>query len=145
VSLKPWDVIKDVTNDKKRLVYSDNEAEYNKYLTNKALSYFADTVHYANAMNVMHGLDGLMQHDFLFHGVTRRRRYAKWNKRDTEVVAAVGEYLGLGPAKAREAIRVLADDVISSITSSASSNETERDDDETNSSRRGKTSSRRGQ
>ena len=58
------------------------EKTYNAFITNKALSYFPDTVQLANMMNVNHGLDNKLQYSFLINIVRPGKRYSKWVKKD---------------------------------------------------------------
>lgn len=65
---------------------------YNPFIINRALSYFDDTVLLANEMNVRHLLDKDQQYAFLFATVTKRKRFAKWAKKEEDnSVALISE------------------------------------------------------
>ena len=66
---------------------SDNdelsEKSYAPYLTNKSLSYFTDTLLYANEMNKYHFLDNKLQYEFFLNSIRKKKRFAKWAKADS--------------------------------------------------------------
>lgn len=96
----------------------DEEAEkaYSPFLTNKALSYFNDTLDYANVMNMQSHLDNKLQYHFLLNIIRPRKRWSKWHKKlenaDLEIVQ---RYYGYNPKKAQEALSVLSPDQINEI------------------------------
>ena len=69
-------------NDTKKDVMVDDIAEkgYNAFMVNRGLSYFNDTVLFANEMNLNAHLDNRLQFDFLINIVRRRKRFSKWMK-----------------------------------------------------------------
>ena len=72
-------------NDTKKDVMIDDIAEkgYNAFMVNRGLSYFNDTVLFANEMNLNAHLDNRLQFDFLINIVRRRKRFSKWMKPET--------------------------------------------------------------
>ena len=114
--MNPFDVITDITLKKQGLITSDNEKEYNPYLTNRGLSYFPDTLHHAQEMNQLHHLDKKMQYDYLFNSIRKSKRFSKWAKKiENKDVDLIIEYFGFSRKKAEEATLVLTDDQIISI------------------------------
>lgn len=114
--MNPFDVVTDINSGKKKLIDSSNEKLYNAFIVNRALSYFPDTVFYAQEMNVNHHLDNLLQHDFLFHSVRKAKRFSKWSKKDkVSDIEIVKEYFGYSNAKAEEALNILSKKDISEI------------------------------
>ena len=82
-------------NDTKKDVMVDDIAEkgYNAFMVNRGLSYFNDTVLFANEMNLNAHLDNRLQFDFLINIVRRRKRFSKWMKPETASdVEVVKEY-----------------------------------------------------
>lgn len=106
--MKPFDFVNDINLGKKDIITnSDNpelaEKTYNPYLTNKSLSYFPDTVQYANMMNMNSHLDHLLQYSFLINIVRKRKRFSKWYKNTSdEDLQAVIDYYGYSVNKAKE-------------------------------------------
>ena len=107
--MNPFDVITDITLKKQGLITSDNEKEYNPYLTNRGLSYFPDTLHHAQEMNQLHHLDKKMQYDFFINSINPRKRFSPWAKKSqVEYLDAIKEYYGYNDDKALQALRILS-------------------------------------
>jgi hypothetical protein len=72
------------------------EKDYVPFVVNKCLSYFPDTIFYANRMNQVAHLDKRLQYDFYIHSISKRKRFSKWIKpeesKDLEVVKQVYGY-----------------------------------------------------
>ena len=92
------DFLNSINQTKENLIQKDPkvEKEYVPFVVNKCLSYFPDTVFYANRMNQFSGLDKKMQYDFYIHSIAKRKRFSKWIKseenKDLEVVKEVYGY-----------------------------------------------------
>jgi|DEB0MinimDraft_10_1074344.scaffolds.fasta_scaffold02088_5 hypothetical protein len=119
--MNPFDFVNDINLGKKDIITnSDNpelaEKTYNPYLTNKSLSYFPDTVQYANMMNMNSHLDHLLQYSFLINIVRKRKRFSKWHKNTSdEDLQAVIDYYGYSVNKAKEALKILDDEQLVTI------------------------------
>lgn len=119
--MKPFDFVNSINFTKKNLMRgSDNdelsEKSYAPYLTNKSLSYFTDTLLYANEMNRMHFLDNKLQYEFFLNSIRKKKRFAKWAKADkNDDLVMVSEYYQISLSKAKEAIRILSTEQLSTI------------------------------
>ena len=105
-------------NDTKKDVMIDDIAEkgYNAFMVNRGLSYFNDTVLFANEMNLNAHLDNRLQFDFLINIVRRRKSFSKWMKPETASdVEVVKEYYGYSNEKARQALTLLTPEQIIDI------------------------------
>ena len=94
------------------------EKEYKKlaYIINRCLSYFPDTIFYAQEMNMRASLDGKSQYLFYLHGVSKRSRFSKGMKADNpEHLGIVKEYYGYSTKKARKALQILSPENIEYI------------------------------
>lgn len=120
---KPFDLVDSVSSTKVNLMREDPETEkdYEPFLTNRALSYHADSILYANEMNCCPELHKLMQYEYLLHSLRPRSRRSKWHKKaaeDVELEKMVAETMGLSMRKAREIIPLLTagqrDEIMSS-------------------------------
>ena len=49
------------------------EKDYNSFMVNRGLSYYNDTVIYANEMNIHNQIDSRMQYDFLRNIIRKRQ------------------------------------------------------------------------
>ena len=112
--MNPFELIKSISNDKKDIL--ENEKDYNAFMVNRGLSYFPDTVIYANEMNKYHHLDGRLQFDFLINIVRKRNRFSKWNKSvESESINTIKEYYGYSNEKARDVLPLLSNEILKTI------------------------------
>ena len=89
--INPFALINSISNSKIDIL--EDEKDYNAFMVNRGLSYFPDTVVYANEMNKFHHLDSRLQFDFLINIVRKRNRFSKWNKsNEGENLKVVKEY-----------------------------------------------------
>lgn len=105
-------------NDTKQDLMIDDLAEkgYNSFMVNRGLSYFKDTVLFANEMNRHHHLDSRLQFDFLINIIRKRKRFSKWIKPDTlSDVEVVKEYYGYSNQKARQVLTLLTSEQINDL------------------------------
>jgi len=105
-------------NYTKQDLFEDPQAEkdYAPFIVNRALSYFPDTILYANEMN-RGGIPKQWQFDFLRNTIPKRKRYSKWAKKPevTSDISAVMEYYKYSAEKALEAMSILSNQQIEQI------------------------------
>ena len=112
--MKPFDYVNSINFTKKNLMKNTAndelaEKDYVPFLTNKSLSYFTDTLLYANEMNRYHFLDKRLQYEFYLNSIRKKKRFAKWAKaEDNDEVMMVQEYYKFSPQKAKAALSVLS-------------------------------------
>ena len=105
--MSPFALISSISNTKIDIL--ENEKDYNAFMVNRGLSYFPDTVIYANEMNKFHHLDSRLQFDFLINIVRKRNRFSKWNKSvEGENLQVVKEYYGYSNEQARDVLPLLS-------------------------------------
>ena len=111
--MTPFDFINAINLTKKNL-FEDPQAEkdYLPFLVNRGLSYFPDTVLYANEMNRNSGIPKDWQFSFFLNTIPKKKRFSKWHKKDadSESLILVKEYFGYSSEKALEALSILSDD-----------------------------------
>jgi hypothetical protein len=112
-----FDYLNSINYSKKDIMVDDiAEDEYNPFMVNRGLSYFQDTVLYANEMNKYHNLDHRLQFDFLINIVRKRKRFSKWNKNtDPDALNVVKEYYGYSNEKARQVLSLLSNEQIQEL------------------------------
>ncbi len=115
--MNPFDFLKAINVSKKNLIVDDlTEAEYKPFLTNRALSYFPDTVLYANEMNVNGHLDGRLQFDFFINIIKKRNRWSKWLKAsEIDNLEVIKEYYGYSNEKAKSVLSLLDNNQIEEL------------------------------
>lgn len=112
--MNPFELIKSISNTKKDIL--ENEKDYNAFMVNRGLSYFPDTVIYANEMNKFHHLDSRLQYHFLINTIRKRNRFSKWNKSiESENINAIKEYYGYSNEKARDVLPLLSNENLKTI------------------------------
>ena len=112
--MNPFELIKSISNTKKDIL--ENEKDYNAFMVNRGLSYFPDTVIYANEMNRFHHLDSCLQYHFLINTIRKRNRFSKWNKSiESENINAIKQYYGYSNEKARDVLPLLSNENLKTI------------------------------
>jgi hypothetical protein len=119
--MKPFDYVTSVSYNKKNLMRgSENdelaESGYQPYLTNKALSYFPDSLFYSNEMNMNHHADNILQYEYLINTLRPKRRFAKWVKaEDNDDLEAIKLFFGYSNKKAEQTLSILSSEQIKII------------------------------
>lgn len=115
--LSPFDFLNSINMSKKDLMEDpENENQYVPFVVNRSLSYFPDTVAFANEMNKYHHLDSRLQYSFLINTIRKRKRFSKWVKPELENnIEKVKEYYGYSMDKARQVMPLLSTDELNII------------------------------
>lgn len=96
----------------------DQTDDYNPFMVNRGLSFYQDTILWANEMNRLFHLDKDMQYEFLNSVVSKKKRpFAKWvgkDKSDPDI-EMIMSYYGLNRQRAIEAMMLLNKDEIEMI------------------------------
>jgi hypothetical protein len=83
---------------------------------NRTLSYFLDTVMYANEINTRSHVDNKLQYDFLLNTIRANKRFSRWLKpEENKDVDAIKEYYGYSNQKAREVLDIFPGSQLSLI------------------------------
>lgn len=119
--MSPFDFINAINQSKENLITKSVNPElaekvYDPFIVNRGLSFFADTILYANEMNRFALLDKKPQFTYLLNSIRPRKRYSKWFKQEKiEKLNIVSEYFGYSKSKAKDIINILTDDQIKII------------------------------
>lgn len=111
------EVLPSLLQNKKSIITSENEKEYEPYIVNRALSQHNDILLYVNEMNRYSGLDKKMQYDFYLNIlVAKKRPFQKWYKAsESKDIQVIKEYFGYSSEKAKDALRILTPEQINNI------------------------------
>ena len=115
---KLGDFLKSINQSKDNLMDKDTltEGEYPPFVVNRTLSYFLDTVMYANEINTKSHVDNKLQFDFLLNTIRANRRFSRWLKpEENKDVDAIKEYYGYSNQKAREVLDIFSGSQLSLI------------------------------
>ena len=115
--MNPFQYIASINNTKKDLMVDDEaEKAYTPFMVNRGLSYFQDTVLFANEMNRAAHIDNRMQYDFLRLAIRPRKRFSKWMKKTVPArIETIKEYYGYSDAKAEAISDLISDDDIKAM------------------------------
>jgi len=112
--MNPFDFVNSINHSKKDLMTGTEndelvEKSYAPFLVNRSLSYFTDTILYANEINQYHNIDNKLQFHYLLNSIRPQKRFAKWaKKQDSGDLEAVKEYYGYNNEKALQALSLLS-------------------------------------
>lgn len=111
MSRSPFDYVNAINFSKENL-FEDPQAdkEYIPFLVNRALSYFPDTILYANEANRLNQMPKEWQFEFLRGSVPKRKRFAKWAKKEvnSEDITRISCFYKYSAGKAAEVIDLLS-------------------------------------
>jgi len=117
----PFDFVTNINGAKKDLIReSDNpdlmEKLYNPFLVNRALSYFVDTIMYANEINQSKHIDSALQNDYYLNSIRSGKRFSKWAKPvENADIESIQEYYKISYMKALDISKVLSKEQIGLI------------------------------
>ena len=108
--MTPFTFLNEINYGKKDIMIDDiTEKQYNSFMVNRGLSYFRDTVIYANEMNKHHQIDGRLQFDFFINIIRKKKRFSKWFKStEDENISILKEYYGYSNEKAKSVLSLLS-------------------------------------
>ena len=107
-----FDYVKSI-NDKKYIWDNFSDKEFDPYIINLAFSYYLDTLFFANEMNKYPKLSNKQIYDFLYFGISKRKRWANWNKQDKnkqEIIRKLSEFYNISENEMSNIIRIIGDD-----------------------------------
>lgn len=113
----PFDYLKEINFGKKDIMRGTAndelaEREYKQYVVNRSLSFFPDTILYANEMN-RREVDNRMHFTFLLNIVRPKKRFSKWEKSETsEHIDLIKRQYGYSLSKAKEVLKLLTPEQI---------------------------------
>jgi hypothetical protein len=115
--MNPFDYLNAINQTKEDVMVDDvAESKYNPFLVNRGLSYFVDTILYANEMNLHNHIDKRMQFDFLCSSIRKKKRFSKWAKAEKVTdLEVVKEYYGYSNEKAKAILPLLNNEQLDTL------------------------------
>lgn len=119
----PFDFINSINaNDKpdlfrgKEVDRAQAEKDYVPFIVNRGLSYFPDTILYANEMNQAPFVEKIAQYDFLQQSIRPRKRWSKWFKSEIDDdLELVKQVYGYSSEKAAQTLKLLSKEQLAEI------------------------------
>lgn len=118
MSGNPFDYVNSILYKKNNLIVDkESEKNYNPFLTNRALSYYQDTILYSQDMNIYNGLDKKLQYDYYINIIRpAKRTFTKWVKRnEDDKIDIIQNYFGYSYQKAKVALSILSTEQLNEI------------------------------
>ena len=115
--MNPFDYLNAINTTKKDIMVDElAEKSYSPYMVNRGLSYFPDTILYANEMNKNHHIDHRLQFDFFINIIRKKKRFSKWAKpTEIENLDVIKEYYGYSNEKAKSVLSLFSDGQIETL------------------------------
>lgn len=114
-----FDYLNAINSTKVDIMKADpqSEKDYVPFMVNRGLSYFPDTILYSNEMNKYANIPKNWQFAFYLNGVTKKKRFSKWHKKDqnSDDLSLVMKAYGYSSQKAVQALEILTDDQMQSL------------------------------
>jgi hypothetical protein len=104
------EILSSIYYDKKPLFDEEKRVDklYPAFVVNRCLSFFNDTILYANEMNCKWQTDKKMQFDFYRFGLRKKKRFSPWVKKETEEnIQLIKAVYGYTDSKAQEVLNIL--------------------------------------
>jgi len=106
-------------NFTKEDMFQDPQAnkDYVPFIVNRSLSYFPDTIMYANEMNHYPDLSNQQQFSFLIHSISKKKRFSKWAPKESvsEDLENVCAFYGYSKREAKGILNILSEGQLSYI------------------------------
>lgn len=114
MTLSPFAFVNAINDTKQDLITSaEVERQYNSFMVNRALSYFPDTIYFANEINKLHHLDNKLQNAFMLNIVSKKKRFRKWFKTEhSEHIETIKEFYNVSSATAQQYLSLLSEQQI---------------------------------
>ena len=95
----------------------ENDKDYLPFIVNRGLSYFPDTVMYANEMNRYPDLSNQQQFSFLLYSVSKKKRFSKWAPKESisEDLENVCVFYGYSKRVAKGVLNILTEEQLNYI------------------------------
>ena len=119
--MKPFDYLNAINYTKENIIEeSDNpelaEKLYPPYMINRGLSYFTDTILFANEMNIRHQCDNKLQFEFFLNSIRKRKRFSKWFKKEQdENLDIIMSHYGYSYEKAKQVLSLFTEEKLKQL------------------------------
>lgn len=116
-----FDFVNAINHTKRDLIAEEeaSERDYVPFVVNRSLSYFTDTLLYANEMNRYRDLDRDLQFRFLLNSIRPKKRFSKWAKSEhSDNLELISQYFECSITKAKDYLRLLSNEQLDELRES---------------------------
>ena len=108
----PFEYVKDLMTKSERDDIVIERKDYNKFIINRALSFYPDLIFYSNFVNEYPDIDNKCHYDFLHGSIPKKNRgFKPWFKsKKVENMEIVKEYFKYSNSKASQALAILSEE-----------------------------------
>lgn len=112
-----FDIVNSIIYNKEDLFEeAEFDKEYVPWIVNLAISYYPDTIFYADEMNLYAHLPKKVQYEYLMNSIRKKKRFSKWHKKTKdENLTLVRNFYKCNLQKAKVALSILSDDQLEEI------------------------------
>jgi len=96
----------------------DNLENYSSYIVTKAIASYQDCIFFVKEMNLYPALNNKMEYDFYYYGISKRKRFAEWMKKDEDKIEMISKFYNVSLKKATEFLSLLNESQIIEIEKS---------------------------
>lgn len=99
------------------MVDAQSEKDYVPFMINRGMSYFQDTILYANEMNRYPDTSKKLQYEFYINSIVARKRFTKWPKKikESDDLKVVAEHFKCSYEKAKTYLSILTQTQVEEI------------------------------
>jgi hypothetical protein len=110
--VKVFDYLNEINSGKKDImVDKETEKEYLPFIINTGLSYFPDTLYYANMMNMCPNLSKRLQYHYYLNSIRPKKRFSKWNKNEkNDKIDILMKHYNINHILAKEYLKLLTEE-----------------------------------
>lgn len=116
--ISPFDYLNAITKERRDLIRENGEETYSPFVINRAFSYHARCVMYANEINQHPHLDKIPQHDYYMNSLRKTNLpFVKWGKKaEAEgLIRFIMEVMSLSRDKAEDCFMLLPKETIAML------------------------------
>ena len=114
-----FDYLNAINSTKQDLMKDDplSEKDYVPFMINRGLSYFPDTILYANEMNKYASAPKDWQFSFYLNSISKKKRFSKWHKKDqnSEDIKLVMKIYNYSAVRATEALEIISNEQLEKL------------------------------
>ena len=111
-----FDYVKSINNKDNYL--GDNLDNYSSYIITRALASYSDCIFYVKEINLYPSLGDRLEYDFYYYGISKKKRFAEWMKRNNADVDIVSKFYNVSKKKALEFLDILTESEMKYIKNS---------------------------